>query len=436
MITNLLPVEATHTSLDLWERPPLLVPFSHPLEQKIGPSFSPNGVNLEFEVIGDRNNFIDLRKIYLEIECRIKQQDGNNLRFDGGDPALSDDAIFVNNVLHSLFADCTITANGIKISNANGLYAHKSFLETEYSHTKDAKDTWLNCQGYFYETNPGAFRTGSVLSRKQMVRSSASLHIIGKVASDIFTCAEHLISGVNLRISFLRSANDFVTIAEDDAKHYRAEIVRANLYVKKMAITDKMVSVIEKTLLKSPAIYKYTEVIPKTFLIATGQRSWKHEDIFTKEPIRRMMIAMNTNAAFVGSNNTNPFHYQKFDLSEVVVYRNGIPIVGTPLPTVDNKHVYFTTLNALAFGDNSHGIKLSEYDNHFVMCFDLTSTEEASHDYVHPELTNASLTVELKFNTALRENVEILFLGEKHSIIYIDSARNVSKNVLMTPTNG
>ena len=152
-----------------------------------------------------------------------------------------------------------------------------------------------------------------------------------KRASDIFTCAEHLISGVNLRISFLRSANDFVTIAEDDAKHYRAEIVRANLYVKKMAITDKMVSVIEKTLLKSPAIYKYTEVIPKTFLIATGQRSWKHEDIFTKEPIRRMMIAMNTNAAFVGSNNTNPFHYQKFDLSEVVVYRNGIPIVGTPV---------------------------------------------------------------------------------------------------------
>ena len=70
------------------------------------------------------------------------------------------------------------------------------------------------------------------------------------------------------------------------------------------------------------------------------------------------------------------------------------------------------------------------------MCFDFTSTEEASHDYVHPELTNASLTVELKFNTALRENVEILFLGEKHSIIYIDSARNVSKNVLMTPTNG
>ena len=59
------------------------------------------------------------------------------------------------------------------------------------------------------------------------------------------------------------------------------------------------------------------------------------------------------------------------------------------------------------------------------ICFDLTSTEEASHDYIRPELTNASLSVELKFSVALGDNVEILFLGEKHSIIYVGSARNV-----------
>ena len=48
------------------------------------------------------------------------------------------------------------------------------------------------------------------------------------------------------------------------------------------------------------------------------------------------MIAMNTNAVFVGSNNSNPFHYQKFDLSEVVIYKNGMPLVDTPLSTVEN----------------------------------------------------------------------------------------------------
>ena len=64
------------------------------------------------------------------------------------------------------------------------------------------------------------------------------------------------------------------------------------------------------------------------------------------------------------------------------------------------------------------------------MVFDLTSTQEATHDFIHPELTNSSISGELKFDTALTNNVEVFFLGEKSSTVYIDSARNVSKNIL------
>ena len=69
-------------------------------------------------------------------------------------------------MLHSLFSDCTVSANGLKISNANGNYAHKSFIETEFSHNKDAKNTWLACQGYSYEENPGALSTAEVTEGK------------------------------------------------------------------------------------------------------------------------------------------------------------------------------------------------------------------------------------------------------------------------------
>ena len=58
----ILPAEATHSSLDLFEKPPLLVTFDHSFEQKTGPLYSPSGSSLEFEIIGDRNSFIDLRK--------------------------------------------------------------------------------------------------------------------------------------------------------------------------------------------------------------------------------------------------------------------------------------------------------------------------------------------------------------------------------------
>ena len=65
--------EETHSSLDLFEKPALLVTFDGSFCQKLGPDYSPDGHMLEFEVTGDRNNFIDLQKIFFEVKCTIVQ---------------------------------------------------------------------------------------------------------------------------------------------------------------------------------------------------------------------------------------------------------------------------------------------------------------------------------------------------------------------------
>ena len=62
IIATLLPTEATHSSLDLFEKTSLLVTFDGSFRQKLGPVYSPNSPMLEFEVAGDRNNFFDLQK--------------------------------------------------------------------------------------------------------------------------------------------------------------------------------------------------------------------------------------------------------------------------------------------------------------------------------------------------------------------------------------
>ena len=57
---NVIPSEATHSSLDFFKKPPLLVTFDQSFEQKREPLYSPSGSSLEFEVVGDRNIFIEL----------------------------------------------------------------------------------------------------------------------------------------------------------------------------------------------------------------------------------------------------------------------------------------------------------------------------------------------------------------------------------------
>ena len=307
MIAKLLPNEATHSSLDLFEKPARSVTFDGSFSQKLGPVYSPDGPMLEFEVTGDQNNFIDIQKIFLEVKCKIVRSSGADLKYDGAataDTAKTDAPYFCNNVLHLLFSDCTVSANGLN-------YAHKSFIETEFSHNKDAKNTWLACQVYSYEEDPSAIKAGEIARRKNSVRESAECTFYGKVAADLFTCDKHLLSGVTLRIAFRRSIDDFLIISDDAAKHYKVKIVEANLYVRKMTLNDEVVSAIEKNLLTSPAAYPYFETLTKTFLASTGLHSWKQEDIFAREPIRRPAICLNTNEAFLGQQYAKSFSFSK-----------------------------------------------------------------------------------------------------------------------------
>ena len=127
---------------------------------------------------------------------------------------------------------------------------------------------------------------------------------------------------------------EFVLIHDDVAKNYKFTITQAKLYVRKMTVSEQVFIAIEKTLTKTPALYQYTEVLPKTFLIPTGSRSWSKEDVFSREPIRLFALALVSNASFLGSEDTNPFHYQKHNLNEVTVYWNGYPVAGTPLASL------------------------------------------------------------------------------------------------------
>ena len=133
-------------------------------------------------------------------------------------------------------------------------------------------------------------------------------------------------------------------MSDDAPKHYKVKIVEANFYVRKMTLNDDFVSAIEKTLLASPASYPY----PETFLASIGLRTCKQEDIFAREPIRRLALCLNTNGAFLRNNSQNPFHFRKFDLEQIYIYRNGKPVADSPKSTNNDKHRYLNTISDLA----------------------------------------------------------------------------------------
>ena len=230
-------------------------------------------------------------------------------------------------------------------------------------------------------------------TRTAETRESAEVSFIGRFELDFFSCDKHLISGVTLRVSFLRNRPEYAIIYDDETKDYKIAIMQANLYIRKMTVSD-VYSGIETTLSKTPALYRYTEIIPETYLVSRGVQSWSHEDPFIREGSQ---IAMATKEAFLGSKRGDRFHFQKFSLNSIIFYRNSYPFAGTPLETESVKKLYLNSLEAQAFGQHGHGVPHNDYANHYILVFDLTSTQQRCPDHLYPELTNGSVSFSIRF---------------------------------------
>ena len=132
---HIIPKPATHSSLDIFSKPEVLVSFETlPVTAHDAPVF-------EFVLTTDRNIYLDLQSVELKLEAKIgKGANGNtNLETElaGGNTVAkaTDKVSFINNTLHSFFCNCDILRNNEIVHTSNNLYAQRAFVETELSHT-------------------------------------------------------------------------------------------------------------------------------------------------------------------------------------------------------------------------------------------------------------------------------------------------------------
>ena len=65
------------------------------------------------------------------------------VKTDGTDLAETDYVAGVNNLLHSLFSQCTISLNGTQITQSAEHYQYRAYFETLLTYATDARDSHL-----------------------------------------------------------------------------------------------------------------------------------------------------------------------------------------------------------------------------------------------------------------------------------------------------
>ena len=99
---------AASNEFDIFTTRPVQTSTLETLETSYKPIASLNQSDLEFLVPADQDTYIDLN-IQLYIRGKLKKADGTDLE-------LTDNTCVANNVLHSLFEECSISLNGVTIT--------------------------------------------------------------------------------------------------------------------------------------------------------------------------------------------------------------------------------------------------------------------------------------------------------------------------------
>ena len=249
--------------------------------------------------------------------------------------------------------------------------------------------------------------------------------LYGKLGIDYFSTSELLCPKMKIRLRLVTArptfymirSNHNVSLGIEDCSHYtRCMALKEDYHKKRMDM-----------LTYAPKEYNCLETLAKTFINLARQNQLIQGNILNNAPIPRVAIAMNTNSAFTGFFTENPFWYQKFDLRQMRVLRGGQPNVD--FDTVDNCRFSVTTMKAMNYQDDIRSIPIVDFENHYLLVFDLTSMQDPNEKCHYPELVGQPVRPELNFTHPLENFTKLIVLGERMSWVTVDKFFVVGKNV-------
>ena len=249
----------THSALDFFERPSVLVNYEGSFDQEVFPHVGCRGPQLDFFVTAENKNCIDLNCICLSLEICLYQLDGTEVKPANVELTLG------NNTLHSLSSHVEMFLTGKLISSSNNNYHHLAFVETELTTDIASKRTWAPCQGYRYRANDKANAEAKEKELNDFRKGEKfNLELYGAPHVDFLDCERLLLPGVTLHVGFYRSPNncalemvgtwEAADIKRVDQTPYAVVIERASLFVNKIVLSDAVKVIIERALTKSPAV--------------------------------------------------------------------------------------------------------------------------------------------------------------------------------------
>ena len=428
--------------MDLFSVPPTQTVIDRGSWEKINP-IAGLSIPYEFEISGTGDQYIDLEETQLYVKCKITKGNGGAINAEA--VSNPDKVGPINYTLHSLFKQVDVSLNGQEISDSSSMYPYRAYLEALLNYSEESKQGQLSSALYYTDTagklntaNPAQTNGNKGLkARAEFFDGSEEVELMGRLHCDVFHMNRYLMNGVNVKVKFTPSQDDFVLMSSAASPSYKMKITEIALYARRVTPSPTILLQHAKMLASGvTAKYPIQRVQMKTKSIQAGTANVVTDHLWLGQLPRRLIFGFVTASSFNGAYDRNPFSFQHLKVSNVTLRYAGQLHPSDPMrldfaaegdPCTKSLRGYdslFTALHKKGLNED-FGISREDYENGYTL-FGFDFTPDLSDGAHYNRKQEGSLDLSIRFKEALAQGVILVCYAEFDNIIEIDRHGNVS----------
>ena len=450
--------EGYESRLSLFTVPPVETGVEHVYYKQFRPEASVSGsTTLEFDIVNNSPDYIDINRMELELMVQIKD--------DKGQPIKSTDRVgLVNLPITSIFRqmDLSIQQQVVTTTVGNN-FAYKAIMDTLLSDASSDSTSWMTLGGFFKDTrgqmdeyDPKRDSNLGLSERSECTKEGKKWMLKSRLMMDFAQQPKPLLNGVPINIKLNPALDRFRLMYTDPSQavidlpqtasaarkngqsttsavpqFYTLDITSANLVVPMIKLNPSLLMRHNESLAKQMALYPFTRSDIRVFNIPAQGQVWIQDNVFQDMIPKRLVVGLVSAKAYAGDPQKNPYNFRHYNLNYLSFSVNGQIVTGTALQPVFDQDHYVNEYAALFkwLTDSSDrrrtppNISYKEMKSGYSL-FVIDLEKSKGEDFTNP-IRKGQSELCLRFKEQLPENITVIAYGIFDSMLRIDQARNV-----------
>lgn len=427
--------EAQPSGLNLFNIPPYQSAVERVYFQEVRSNSQLTGNIIDMEITGKHGmEYVDLRRSKLYVRAKIVKGDGKALE--------STEYVGpINLFLQSMFSQIEVTMQGKLIASTTNHYPYKAIIQTLLSYGGGSKTSQLTSQ-FWEKDTPGHLDDNDVnsgsnrgLNRRSLYFSeSKTADLEGPLYHDLFHIDRYILNQVAINVRLTKARPEFCLMTKETTPNYQVLIEDIVLKACKVQINPAVIYGHAEILKTVPAKYPYTKTEVKQIAVAAGTVNFAQDQLFQNIRPNRVVVGFVNALAAAGDYTKNPFNFQHFNLNQIGLFVDNVPVTGnimrlnfdassgrTIIPAFNN--MFEITDKWLR--DSGNQLSRTDFAGGYALyCFEIEPHFGDDGTYLQL-LKQGNVRLEVQFSSALRDAISCIVYAEYPGYFEINAARDV-----------